>query len=722
MRWPNRGLGRDYRHCLLPSRVARDLRTGQNPKGMQQLKILGVVLAAVIVLAVSAAVAVLLSVDPNAYRGQIERLAEQKTGRRLQIGGALHLKLFPYLALSIEDVQLDNPRNYGQSVFLSIRRASVGIRLLPILRKRLEVSRIVLDGLSAQLVSRSASDNNWKDLTEPQGKLGQGAGGGGAASASIAAVQITNASLVYRDQTKNTVTALSNLRLRMGALHAHEPVDVALDFDYGDGGPTPIAHLSISAAAQLPAGSLTLHDLDVHGTWFGGGPKGRLPFSVRTQALQFDTQTQALAPTTLTAQAGSVTAKLSASADKLFTDRTVTGTLTVPSIARKDLVSLGLELPKTRDPDALSAVSLACRYRLTAKQLQLTQLSLMLDDTRVRGSAVVEDLDTMALGYALEVDRIDADRYLSPKSPPPSGHVASAPATSTDSALPIETLRKLKIHGTLEVRRATLQGIAFTGIRLPLTAKDGRIRLGPTHANLAGGTYNGDIAIDAAPSPARLSFSEHVRSVDIGELMQAAFGTTRLSGRGDADLVATTAGNTYDAILRSLSGKIDFNLKEGAFNGIDLSHEVRSVQALLQRQPLPAHSGPVRTLFNTLSGSANLDRGVLRNDDLSVETDYLETHGQGTLDLGTKAVDYRLMTTVYKEPAPRAHGGDAKAADIPLRVTGNLGNLKIRPDLEALAEARLRQEVDKRLQPQRGQRQGDALKQLGDKLKGLLRH
>ena len=688
---------------------------------MQQLKILGIVLAVVIVLAVSATVAVLLSVDPNAYRGQIERLAEQKTGRRLQIGGQLHLQLFPYLALSIVDVQLGNPRDYGQSAFLSVRRASVGIRLLPILRKRLEVSRIVVDGLSAHLVSRSASDNNWKDLAEPQAKAGPGTASGGAASASIAGVEITDASLVYRDETKNTVTALSNLHLRMGAFHDREPVDVALDFDYdagaSDGGPKTIAHLSISAAAQLPGGFLTLHGLDVHGTWFGGGPKGGLHFSVRSSAVQFDTQTQTLPQTLFTAQAGDVTATLSASADKLFTDRVVTGTLTVPSIARKGLVSLGLDLPKTRDPNAWSALSLACEFRLTSKRLQLTRLNLTLDDTHVRGSAAVDDFGTMALEYALNVDRIDADRYLPPKSPPRSGGVASAPPASTGTELPVETLRKLAVHGTLEVGQATLQGLALTGISLPLTAKDGRVRLGPTQAHLPGGTYNGDIMIDVAPSPARLSLNEHVRGVDIGALLQAGFATTRVSGRGDADFVVSAAGNTYDAILRSLSGKIDFNVMEGAFNGVDLAYEVQSAQALLQQQPPPARSGPVRTLFNTFSGSATLDAGVMRNDDLDLETDYLETHGKGTLNLGTKALDYRLVTSVYKRRPPGGRGEDAKAADIPLRLTGSLGNLKIRPDLEALAETRLRQEVNKRLQGK-----GDALKQLGDKLKGLLRH
>jgi len=696
---------------------------------MRQLKILVLVVAALIALSAAAAVAVLLSVDPNAYRGQIERLTEQKTGRHLQIGGQLHLKLFPYLAISIEDVQLGNRPEYGQAAFLSVRRASVGVRLLPILRKRLEVSRVVLDGVSANLVSRSASDNNWKDLTEPKGNPGAQAGAsGGPTAASIAGLEITNASLVYRDEAKKSLTALSNLRLRTGAVGADRPVDVALEFDYGNGGSKAVAHLSMSAVAELPGASptLTLRDLEMSGTWFGREP--RVDFSLRSPSVQLDTQTQTLAPTIITAQVGDLTAKLSATADKLFTDRVVTGTLTLPRVAaRKVLTSVGITPPKTRDPNALSAFSLACEYRLTPTQLRLTNLSLALDDTQVRGSVAVEDLDTMALGYALNMDGIDADRYLPPKGAPPSGQrSASAPATTNSgsrpppaSDLPVDTLRKLAVHGTLEVGRATLHGLTFTGISLPLAAKDGRVRLGPTQAHLLGGTYNGDIVLDAASSPARLSLNEHVKSADIGTLMKVVFDTTRLSGHGDADIVATGAGNTYTAILRSLSGKIDFNVKEGALNGVDLSYEVQSAQALLQQQPLPARSGPVRTLFNTFSGSANLDRGVLRNDDLDLETDYLETHGKGTLDLGTTAIDYRLVTTVYKRPPPGERGAReaAKAADIPLRLTGSLGNLKIRPDLEALAKARLRQEVDKQLQGK-----GDTLKQLGDKLKGLLRH
>jgi len=158
-------------------------------------------------------------------------------------------------------------------------------------------------------------------------------------------------------------------------------------------------------------------------------------------------------------------------------------------------------------------------------------------------------------------------------------------------------------------------------------------------------------------------------------------------------------------------------LGEGAFNGVDLWYELRRARALVQAQTVPVHSGPERTLFNTLAGSGNLDKGVLHNDDLSIETDYLRIHGKGTLDLGTRAVDYSLVATLYKLP-PEGAGSelaDLKAADIPFTVRGSLDNLTVRPDLQELAKARVRQEVNKKLEEKKGELQ----KKLGEKLQDL---
>ncbi len=80
---------------------------------MRAVKIAGIVVGAVIGLVVLGAVAIVLWVDPNDYRDDIAKLVEQKTGRPLEIRGKLGLKLFPWIALEINDVRLGNPPGYG---------------------------------------------------------------------------------------------------------------------------------------------------------------------------------------------------------------------------------------------------------------------------------------------------------------------------------------------------------------------------------------------------------------------------------------------------------------------------------------------------------------------------------------------------------------------------------------------------------------------------------
>ena len=182
--------------------------------------------------------------------------------------------------------------------------------------------------------------------------------------------------------------------------------------------------------------------------------------------------------------------------------------------------------------------------------------------------------------------------------------------------------------------------------------------------DLYGGTYNGDIVLDARPAQAQLSLNEHLHGTDIGALVKAAFDSARISGRADADVAVTGVGNTDDAIKRSLNGKIDVNVKQGAVVGVDVVYELQRVNALLKRQ-VPAQrtgSGPARTNFNALQMNGGLDKGVLRIDDLRMETGFLKVHGKGTLDTTTEAINYQLVAAVNKVPAGNGPSTRAAAA------------------------------------------------------------
>jgi AsmA protein len=168
-------------------------------------------------------------------------------------------------------------------------------------------------------------------------------------------------------------------------------------------------------------------------------------------------------------------------------------------------------------------------------------------------------------------------------------------------------------------------------------------------------------------------------------------------------VAVTGTGNTDDAIKRSLSGKINVDVKQGALIGIDIVFELQRVNALLKRQ-VPAQrtgSGPPRTVFNALQTNGTLDKGVLHIDDLRMETDraaggFLKVHGRGTLDTATGAINYQLVAAVNRLPAGNAPAGaggsglDAlSAVEVPLTITGTMSSPTVRPDIGALAKGKL---------------------------------
>jgi AsmA protein len=700
---------------------------------MRALKIAGIVVGVIVGLIVIGVVAILLLVDPNDYRDDIAALVQQKTGRPLAIRGKLDLKIFPWLGVNIHDVTLGNPPGYGNDPFLTVQKASVGVKLIPLLRKRFEVSRVAVDGLAVTLISRSETENNWKDLGESKEKQPESTGP--APKMSIAGVDITKSSLVYRDEEKKSVTRLTGLEVHTGALSGSEPTKLEIKLDYDEGAAPTVAQLAAKARVQMlnDGARIEVKDLDAEGKWFGSPdedsaakksaeakkPGAPVPFTLRSPALAIDMNAETLAPATFTVNLGDLPVQLTAQGQKLFGEYVIGGKIGIEKTsARKLMQSFGIEPPVTTDPKALSAFALASTYQLTPKTARLSALDLTLDDTHVRGTAGIEDLDTMAMRFDLNVDRIDLDRYMAPtpeaqKDAPPAAKAAAKPPTE----LPVDALRTLDARGQLRIGAATVTKLQFTDVRLPVEAKDGRAHLGPTQARLYGGTYDGDIVLDARPAQATLAMNEHIKNVDMGAVLKASLDTNRVVGKGNANAVLNARGNTDVAMFKSLAGKIDFDVRDGAITGVDLWYEIQRALALFKRQPAPARAaGTPKTAFETLAGSAVVDKGVLRNDDLTADMTYLKVRGKGTLALETQAIDYRLITEVYKLPAGQeAALEDLKAAEIPVTITGTLADMKVRPDVEGYLKARFKKKVDEKVD----EKKEELKKKLNDKLKGL---
>ena len=95
----------------------------------------------------------------------------------------------------------------------------------------------------------------------------------------------------------------------------------------------------------------------------------------------------------------------------------------------------------------LSKFALQTHFQLTQKQLQASALQLTLDDTQVKGTAGVDNLDTSALRFDLNVNGINIDRYRAPVPPEVAAaakHPSGPPPAAPPTPLPLDTLRKLE--------------------------------------------------------------------------------------------------------------------------------------------------------------------------------------------------------------------------------------------------------------------------------------
>ena len=217
-----------------------------------------------------------------------------------------------------------------------------------------------------------------------------------------------------------------------------------------------------------------------------------------------------------------------------------------------------------------------------------------------------------------------------------------------------------------------------------------------------------------------MSLDEHVTGVDFAPLFKDLFKTTRVAGKGSANVVVSGLGRTTDEVLNTMTGNVDFKVLDGALEGADLWYEIRRARAVLRQQSIPERTGPARTAFTSMTASGPMKNGVLTTNDVNVAMQYLKVTGEGNVNVPASTLDYRLTTTVLKIPAEGADAGAQELVDaqIPVRITGNLSDPKVRPDVQGY----LTHEVKKRVEQERGKVEQKVKDKLGDKLKDLLGH
>lgn len=201
--------------------------------------------------AIIGVVVFIATLDVNAYKGEIQALVKQKTGRELAIVGPLALSWTPRPSLSASQVTLTNAAWGSEPTMVSVGDLAVGVELLPLLSGRLEIDNLRLTDVTVLLERDAKGGGNW--VVGAAG--GEDSGGRNEGPPPfVRFVDLENVTLVWKDDPKAKAERYTIAHMVLSTDSVSAPVAIDLDVDL-NGEPLTLKGTLPALAEVLRAGA-----------------------------------------------------------------------------------------------------------------------------------------------------------------------------------------------------------------------------------------------------------------------------------------------------------------------------------------------------------------------------------------------------------------------------------------------------------------------------------
>ncbi len=703
-----------------------------------------------------ALIAIVLFVDVNRFKPQIEAYVKDNYKRTLKIDGDLKLAVFPRIAVALPRTTVSNQA--GDRVAASLDSARVSVGLFPLLQGNIEVDRVSVSGLKATIERRRDGSTSIDDIIKRESAPTPDPTPAGATREfRVDGIDLAEAELVLNDLKSGASYTLSRMHLKTGSIapQGRTPVDFATNFSLSQPKAEGEASLrgtldvdlerNVFGAADL-AGSVkaklegALYDaaLKVGKVAFGEAGADNIGAEKISLAVKLGGATTGNVKLAVDALTGTMQqfsiGKLDVDANVQQGARRIVAALSSPASGSIEgqsvqLAKLGGEV--SIDDPALpqKSVKLPIAGTLSVdakKQVVDLQFGTKFDDTSLSAKLGVSDFDRPALRADLQADQFNLDRYFPPEKSKPKDKQAKPdkPGAGADR-IDLSGLKNLRLNAEARIGQLQARGVKASNVRLVTKVAGGRIDIAPMAAQLYGGSLAGTAS---ATGDNRVAVDATLANVAINPLMKDALDQDLLEGRGNVKLNVTTGGDTVDAMKNALDGKAALALRDGAIKGINIAQKVRDARAVLSGGS--TSSGRVdaaeKTDFSELTASFQIDDGVARSNDLDAKSPLLRLGGSGLVDIGKGQLDYTARVSVVG--SLKGQDGremtELRGVTVPVRLHGSFDNLAYSVDWSAMAQdalkSRVAEQIEKKLAPQVDEQKQKLEERARNALKGLL--
>ena len=650
-----------------------------------------IVVGCLVVVIIAALVLIPMFVDVAKYKPILESKVTAATGRPFSVGDDLSLSLFPWAGVSFSDLRLGNPAGFTEKNFVTVKSFEVRVKLLPLLSKDVQIKRFVLNEPQIVLVKNKKGLENWvqpkpagKDAAEEKAPSTESVPGGlGIPISALTAenIAINNGSALWIDHTTDTRKEITDIGLILKDVSLNRPV-------------------KLTFSAQLDQKPLSLE-----------GTVGPVGTGLKEGKIALDLSIKALKQLVL---------RLKGNLENLITNPGVDMDIEVAEFSPRMLMSeLGQEFPvATTDPEAISRLALKAHIKADAKKVSLTNGNMELDQSKLKLSAAATEYSRPNLKFDIDLDQIDLDRYMPPKSEEPAQAKTSASAEPAKKKTDYAPLRRLILDGSLKIAKLTVTKAKIEDAVLQIKAKDGVFNLDPIKLKMYQGGAAGNAFLNVAQDTPRSSLNLRVDSFQVGPLLQDVLEKEVLVGATNGDINLAMVGDDPEIIKKTLNGKGELQFNDGAIVGIDLSAMARNVGAAFglakkgEKRP--------RTDFTELLVPFTIKNGVVNTPQSSVKSPFIRITAVGSADLVKETLDFRVDPQAVA--TIKGQGDETKRSGImvPVLVSGTFSKPTFRPDLSAATQQRIEKEIFESKEVQKVLEK-EELKPLEKKAKGLLK-
>ena len=686
------------------------------------LKYFLIAVASLGILAVAAIVTITTLVDVESYKPKIEQLVTEKTGYPLTLGGKITLSLFPWVGLSLTDLQLDNPKGFVDKTFIRIDGFQARLKVLPLLSRKVEVSSFVLKRPEIFLERSPKGVWNWEKLIEsgtsstvetaqktttPTGDKKKelppleagGKNGFALESLVVGEFSIADGHVQINDLENKIKRELSGFALELVDVSLDKPVKItmaavldgkplSLNGSVGPVGPDPgVGKINLDLGIQV----LETLNIDVNG--YLQDVKNKKSYNLAVNVQPF-------------------------SLKQLFSD-------------------LGLSFPViTSDPQVLESIGFKATIVGDTRTVVLSDSNILLDDSSIKLDVTAKDFSRPDLAFTMVVDAIDVDRYLPPavEKQPAAGQTKSEASKVPDktasaqvpksSGMNYDPLRKLVLQGSLKLAKMQIHGGTVSNVSLDIAGRDGLFTINSLGMDL----YEGNIAatgkVNVQKNVPATSLNLAMKGVQVGPMLKDFLQKEIIEGLLQADVVVSMQGDNGDLIKKSLNGKGDLRFLDGALIGVDLAQMARTIQSgfTLQQQ----QGEKPKTDFAELHAPFSITDGLVNTPETTLRSPFIRVTVTGDANLVNEALDMKIKPTIVGTIKGQGDEEKRGGLSVPVLVSGTFKAPKFAPDLESLVKDQMLSEQELgeiiktgKIPPERKEKLKEDVEQAKGLLKGL---